>query len=1223
MRAFLGPCGLVLFSSTGPRFPSIILGAIMPGKRPRWLWPLVILLWLGQGKSILGGTTGVLAGFVHLNDGAPLVGARVTATAPSEATSVVTDARGYFVFLSLAPDTYAVTASKRDYDTVSFSGARVLADNTRVIALVTRKTVVLGTVNVRPITSLLQPGVVADVYSINEEQTDKVQLLGGGGNIANIYSSLSAVPGVRVPPFQNGYNQFVAIRGVFQIGFEYDGVPVNRSFDNAPTTVGSTLGQRELQIYSGGAPANAEAFGLGGFINQVIKSGTYPGFAEADFAMQSPTFYNGGSLEAGGATSNRSFSYYLAIGGYNYSPRYYDNFDGASLTSTYGPPIDLVACPSPPTPKNDSLISCYANANFGFLNSPFGPSGPFGPGGYILGPFNLFGTSNITDRETVANLHFRVPHHHDEGSDDVQLLYSSSFLYNPIYSSYTDFGGKSFWTSDSAAGFLPNPPSFPVGYQYTGRIGQAIPNNCPSPCSIVPYSFPSSNALPGTPIAATLRDSANNGEGIMKLQYQHNIGSRAYLRLYGYSFYSWWFINQPNASSACVFFCFNTDSDYELSTHTRGLSAIYAVQANDKNLFNVEGSFVTATSLRDNNFQMFNAGSPLAVLVDARAPFSGLCFTLSGALGSCEPGTAASAAFLRLQQVFQSGVTGSNNVSGLTCNPNVAKIPAGPCEWLAVENGERGFYNAVRPEFSSASLTDQIAATSALQLNLGLRFDRFVFITADTTGPARQFWFNAWNQNECVGTAPGSVPIDKANLPLPLLPTSACPSGMLPATMDNRSAQVFSYSLLAPRIGATYRLSGEDDVLRINYGKYGQPPLAASEQYSVLQQNLPLALAPFFPYGFNTPGHALGPTVSYNLDFSWEHRFHGSDIEFKVTPYVQRTKNEYFTGIVLDQTTGFSASLPDAQRDTDGVEFELRKGDFAKNGFTWQLAYGYIHGLTSVAALPNGATFETQNNNFIRFYNAYTSFCATHRADPRCGLPSDGLAAAPCYDSSGAPVAACPSGAVANPYWNAPAQELITSSHVRYVGPPSVATVILNYKAGRFAVTPTLQFFGEARYGDPAVVPGIDPASNCSALTGSIAGDPRYPYGAPGGSPYNATTCTGFLPAIPDPYTHVFDEHGAFQAPNQLLANIQFAYAATPGVQYTLGASNVIDSCWGGTTKPWTLRQSILTCAYFQAASTGNIYNPDSQIQPIARFPYIGFPSRAPASLTFQAKLKW
>ena len=106
-------------------------------------------------------------------------------------------------------------------------------------------------------------------------------MLGGGGALNSAYSAIASVPGAYVPANQNGYLQAVHVRGgdASEVGYEFDGIPVNRAFDNYPSGSLSSLGQLELQVYTGATPANAEAQGLAGFINQVIKTGTFPGYA--------------------------------------------------------------------------------------------------------------------------------------------------------------------------------------------------------------------------------------------------------------------------------------------------------------------------------------------------------------------------------------------------------------------------------------------------------------------------------------------------------------------------------------------------------------------------------------------------------------------------------------------------------------------------------------------------------------------------------------------------------------------------------------------------------------------------------------------------------------------------------------------------------------------------------------------------------------------------------
>ena len=115
---------------------------------------------------------------------------------------------------------------------------------------------------------------------------------------------------------------------------------------------------------------------------------------------------------------------------------------------------------------------------------------------------------------------------------------------------------------------------------------------------------------------------------------------------------------------------------------------------------------------------------------------------------------------------------------------------------------------------------------------------------------------------------------------------------------------------------------------------------------------------------------------------------------------------------------------------------------------------------------------------------------------------------------------------------------------------PYVATLLLNYKHDKFTITPSFQFVAGNRYGAPLTTPGIDPASGCGKpLSAGIAGDPRYPYGAAGGHPYNADQggCAATL-SIPDPYTGQFDGIGAFREPAQLLGHLQIAYDVSPRV---------------------------------------------------------------------------
>ncbi len=106
-------------------------------------------------------------------------------------------------------------------------------------------------------------------------------------------------------------------RSYSQIGYEFDGIPVNRAFDNYNASSLSNLGVVSTEVYTAvGRPPRPSAT-LGGYINQIIKTGTFPGYATIGAGIGSPGFYHLLQLEAGGATPDRNLSWYVGLRGDN------------------------------------------------------------------------------------------------------------------------------------------------------------------------------------------------------------------------------------------------------------------------------------------------------------------------------------------------------------------------------------------------------------------------------------------------------------------------------------------------------------------------------------------------------------------------------------------------------------------------------------------------------------------------------------------------------------------------------------------------------------------------------------------------------------------------------------------------------------------------------------------------------------------------------------------
>lgn len=123
-----------------------------------------------------------------------------------------------------------------------------------------------------------------------------------------------------------------------------------------------------------------------------------------------------------------------------------------------------------------------------------------------------------------------------------------------------------------------------------------------------------------------------------------------------------------------------------------------------------------------------------------------------------------------------------------------------------------------------------------------------------------------------------------------------------------------------------------------------------------------------------------------------------------------------------------------------------------------------------------------------------------------------------------------------------------------------------------------------------------------------MTGDPRYPFGAAGGSPYDALGCTGTI-VIPNQYTGAFDQPGAFVNPTQFLMNLQLSYDVSPKVTLVGTFANLVNHCFGGSKEAWTIsNNSVCSYGIINGAGAippvGNVYNPGASIQKFVQYPY-------------------
>ncbi|HZZ64110.1 MAG TPA: TonB-dependent receptor, partial [Candidatus Baltobacteraceae bacterium] len=850
-------------------------------------------------------------------------------------------------------------------------------------------------------------------------------------------------------------------------------------------------------------------------------------------------------------------------------------------------------------------------------------------GSYFV-PGSVNGQGYNQDRETVANVHFGIPHRFDTGRDDIQLLYVVGNLYTGFYSSANDIGAANV-TPCTPSAALPycNPstlanywPGYPIPWldstYYTGQLGQA-PNSNDVVAGVFPssptqrvYNYASPSGFNGTSyIDPSDRDTSSNAFAIEKLQYQRNFSSSSFLRFGAYGEYTNWFIFGPNASQLTFGAAL---PDYEVLGHIFGGNLTYANQLSSQHQLTAKLSYMTQ-KLQTYNAQFGATG--LGTILSSYVDNSGNCYNFTtGALWSCYDAGS------------QGGLQddGSINLTPSGAVPANSPAALAGAHWTMTENGYAAQVDNVTPYFSSAAITDVYHPNEKLTVNFGARFDSFSYRLNDLKSgyPTRQFWFNAFNRENC--GAPGFAPVSIWNPNT--LTFGTCPAGFTPmwngsgptpgVGLTNVGASTTTANVFQPRVAFTWAL-GPDTVIRGSYGKYARPAATSYQQYNTWQQDLASFISQFYAFGYTTPVHDVRPDTADNADISWEQRVKGTALSFKVTPFYRRTQNQ-LQYLAINPLQGTLAGLNIGTQVNAGVEFSAQYGDFSRDGLSGILSYTYTNSKVKYAAVSNGASVIDTLNNYIAQYNSYTKSC-NPSVNPAAAQPGTSAYAA-CGTALWGGQNAAPSlvnasaSPITNPYYNQSAQPLLSRDawYAPYdVTPapftaangfetPDVVTMILNYRKGRFAITPSLIYSSGSVYGSPLVYPGYVPQS-CTA-------DPASTPLTPGVSCTGSyTTGTGAVESpgavfLPDPYTGKFDAPGSLQEPSQLTLNLQMAYDISPRLTLTLIANNVYNKCYQ-RGRAW---DDPNTCIYSNLPS--NVLAPSgnflaSSVTPVqVRYPY-------------------
>ncbi len=725
-------------------------------------------------------------------------------------------------------------------------------------------------------------------------------------------------------------------------------------------------------------------------------------------------------------------------------------------------------------------------------------------------------------------------------------------------------------------------------------------SNVPGACPFNAAGYQIASLIP-----ANYRDGRWDTANIAKLQYQKNFGSTAYVRLFGYTFYS-------NTNRASGNGCGEnvtlgvTNYQYEVDAHTAGLEMQFADQLSGQHLLEGMVSYVTSNTLRYANRNYFNTDSQQV----SNFTNGSQCFATYNS-AYYHTGDAAPCNKYVTQGTFGRPYGAFNNQNPCADGElasTTAACTAGASLRLTYL-GNSADINAVVPKITATSLSDQWRPNDAWYVNFAVRYESDAYGLADTNNPATNFWFAAARREFCVN------PVTRQPIFVPQPPQYIyfftpyiafnCPTDRSTGTpvktvhpngtdgilLTNNYPSSYSVGYVLPRVSATYTVN-PDTVLRASAGRYAQQPQNYEIQYNTLQPNLASSLLGFIPFGYSSPLHESLPQYSDNYDLSYEHHIKGTDVSFKITPFYRYATDQLYETPNLP-SLGVSPSFNAGTLRVDGVELLVTKGDFSKNGIAGTFSYTYTNAAEKWSDYQNSTIGPIdQYNQDIEEFNALT----------KAG------GGAPCYsnDRQGTREPSCPPASILNPYYHMTPQPTLGPNawyapglDYPYISPNTFA-LILNYRRGKFALTPALQLGEGTTYGTPADVQGLDPRA-CYANQRSQNIPTNSPLSADYTSCSHALTSDGTSPGtlyIPNPQTGTFDTFGEFRQPWQFNLGLQMSYDFTPRVSGRVTVTNLVNQCFGGSSEPWTKAYppNTAVCGYVSNTfyNGGNFYNGSS-----------------------------
>jgi Carboxypeptidase regulatory-like domain/TonB-dependent Receptor Plug Domain len=433
-----------------------------------------------------GGLVGNLKGtIVDSATKTPIAGAQITAVSGSGKFRATTDAKGFFIILGMAVDSYNVTVAAPGHMTVNIPGVTVFGDETDTIGTVALATQLktIAEVTSRSTSSAFQPTQTTDSYTVNQQQ---ILQSTGKTFTTNENAALLAVPGVTLTNNNSAISSTVTIRGgaAAEVGYQFDGVPFKEPFEGDNGSDGLMNGIGSIQVVEGAGDATQGGVGAG-VINVIPERGSGPGSGTLDLEAGGPSFNHQVGLDYGFSTPNGRVSEYVSYTGQRYAPYYGYSYTPLNQYGNYFAPTYVM---------NDQFVN-----NF----------------------FYRFGKQLS---QQVQVLYMNTSQQAYEGTSGPGGVYTGTLLFDPSDGLYDIYNGG---TNPNALAYYPydmlTQGFWVAGMGYTPAQYESL--------------VPLGNGVPSTNVAIRSPQQAfSNQTRFLKLEYDNNLTPTTYMAL---RYYNW------------------------------------------------------------------------------------------------------------------------------------------------------------------------------------------------------------------------------------------------------------------------------------------------------------------------------------------------------------------------------------------------------------------------------------------------------------------------------------------------------------------------------------------------------------------------------------------------------------------------------------------------------------------------------------------------------------